>query len=634
MSETPIKPLIDFIGELLTILWLLLAFFVSVIVLLGQKIDTIAMPSFRSLSFGQKGREEIPDVDDGGFLNRKIVVEKVKNVFGKTLKSREKSEDDEFDIKKMMKIFQNGSGKKCVTFAEKDEVIDEVVSEFETTTSFRGDDEEEVEEDVAPASPEQDSVDTVDGCVEKTVEVKNLLFHEVDENFKPEQVAPTNYSNVGFWLTGSPQTDILTLVVGQEPPSPPSEPPPLPPKMCQKYLKSRPSVPPPLPPKTVTEVKPPEIRRDLKRSKTEPETSVAELVNNFTKLQERSSPENGKIPIEEKFEKKSFILETRPITFLNHVGIENIFREKVSPPTFSTFKPEVVHKKDWKETFFQPVNKTFVSECDTEKPKLLLKNGLNGKSTKIPKLVEEMIEKALEKRTSTAADSFDPETLKKCKINVSNLVNNFEQIQRNSKNQGGKYNGVAEPKTNGIGVPVDQPIATSPKTVAKSNWIYNGRIETVSGESGPSSQVSGSDEPETEIFFRAGVLAQLESQRDEKLADLVIQLQSRCRGYLARKKLAKLKVQDLAVKCIQRNVRKLMQVREWPWWRLYVKVTPLLNVQRTEEELTAKIQELENLKATLEKVEADRNHLKLENEKLEAKGKSVIFLRQSEDAGS
>lgn len=48
-------------------------------------------------------------------------------------------------------------------------------------------------------------------------------------------------------------------------------------------------------------------------------------------------------------------------------------------------------------------------------------------------------------------------------------------------------------------------------------------------------------------------------------------------------------------------------------------MTPLLNVQRTEEELTAKIQELENLKATLEKVEADRNHLKLENEKLEAK---------------
>lgn len=47
-------------------------------------------------------------------------------------------------------------------------------------------------------------------------------------------------------------------------------------------------------------------------------------------------------------------------------------------------------------------------------------------------------------------------------------------------------------------------------------------------------------------------------------------------------------LQDLAVRCIQRNVRKWMSVREWPWWRLYVKVAPLLNVHRTEDQLKAK----------------------------------------------
>lgn len=31
-----------------------------------------------------------------------------------------------------------------------------------------------------------------------------------------------------------------------------------------------------------------------------------------------------------------------------------------------------------------------------------------------------------------------------------------------------------------------------------------------------------------------------------------------------------------------------MSVREWPWWRLYVKVAPLLNVHRTEDQLKAK----------------------------------------------
>jgi len=47
-------------------------------------------------------------------------------------------------------------------------------------------------------------------------------------------------------------------------------------------------------------------------------------------------------------------------------------------------------------------------------------------------------------------------------------------------------------------------------------------------------------------------------------------------------------IQDLAVRCIQRNVRKFMSVRDWPWWRLLVRVTPLLNVHRTEEELRIK----------------------------------------------
>jgi len=47
-------------------------------------------------------------------------------------------------------------------------------------------------------------------------------------------------------------------------------------------------------------------------------------------------------------------------------------------------------------------------------------------------------------------------------------------------------------------------------------------------------------------------------------------------------------IQDLAVRCIQRNVRKFMSVRDWQWWRLLVRVTPLLNVHRTEEELRVK----------------------------------------------
>jgi myosin XVIII len=62
-----------------------------------------------------------------------------------------------------------------------------------------------------------------------------------------------------------------------------------------------------------------------------------------------------------------------------------------------------------------------------------------------------------------------------------------------------------------------------------------------------------------------------------------------------------------------------MQVRDWPWWRLLVRVTPLLNVHRTEEQLKIANDELQAFKAKMEKLETDRNALKTENSKLESK---------------
>ena len=40
---------------------------------------------------------------------------------------------------------------------------------------------------------------------------------------------------------------------------------------------------------------------------------------------------------------------------------------------------------------------------------------------------------------------------------------------------------------------------------------------------------------QSKIFFRAGVLAHLEEERDLKITDIIIYFQSVCRGYLARK---------------------------------------------------------------------------------------------------
>lgn len=80
-----------------------------------------------------------------------------------------------------------------------------------------------------------------------------------------------------------------------------------------------------------------------------------------------------------------------------------------------------------------------------------------------------------------------------------------------------------------------------------------------------------------------------------------------------------LTTQEIAVRCIQRNVKAFLGVRDWPWWRLLVRVTPLLNVHRTEEQLKSTIEEMQTLRSKLEKLELERNALKSDNEKLEIK---------------
>ncbi|XP_061829563.1 myosin-9-like isoform X2 [Nerophis lumbriciformis] len=97
---------------------------------------------------------------------------------------------------------------------------------------------------------------------------------------------------------------------------------------------------------------------------------------------------------------------------------------------------------------------------------------------------------------------------------------------------------------------------------------------------------------QSKVFFRAGVLAHLEEERDMKITDIIITFQAWCRGYLARRAFAKRQQQLTAMKVIQRNCAAYLKLRNWQWWRLFTKVKPLLQVSRQEEEMHAKDDEL------------------------------------------
>ncbi|ESN99871.1 hypothetical protein HELRODRAFT_129847, partial [Helobdella robusta] len=87
----------------------------------------------------------------------------------------------------------------------------------------------------------------------------------------------------------------------------------------------------------------------------------------------------------------------------------------------------------------------------------------------------------------------------------------------------------------------------------------------------------------TKVFFKAGILGQLEEMRDETLSKIISNFQARIRGYLIRKNYTKLCDQRVALSVIQRNIRRWMSMRNWQWWKLYTRVKPLLTQARAED---------------------------------------------------
>uniref|UniRef100_A0A8C0DW43 Myosin-2 n=1 Tax=Balaenoptera musculus TaxID=9771 RepID=A0A8C0DW43_BALMU len=116
----------------------------------------------------------------------------------------------------------------------------------------------------------------------------------------------------------------------------------------------------------------------------------------------------------------------------------------------------------------------------------------------------------------------------------------------------------------------------------------------------------------TKVFFKAGFLGVLEEMRENKVAQLVIQTQARCRGFLARVEYQKMEEQRESIFCIQYNIRVFMNVKDWPWMKLYFKIKVLLKSAKTEETPTPKGDE-----ETTEKLDQSSAKLKELEEKIE-----------------
>ncbi|XP_068458830.1 myosin heavy chain, fast skeletal muscle-like [Clinocottus analis] len=126
----------------------------------------------------------------------------------------------------------------------------------------------------------------------------------------------------------------------------------------------------------------------------------------------------------------------------------------------------------------------------------------------------------------------------------------------------------------------------------------------------------------TKVFFKAGLLGTLEEMRDEKLASLVTMTQALCRGYVMRKEFVKMTERREAIYTIQYNVRSFMNVKHWPWMKVYYKIKPLLKSAETEKELA-------NMKENYDKMKTDLAAALAKKKELEEK--MVSFLQEKND---
>ncbi|XP_027135552.1 myosin heavy chain, fast skeletal muscle-like [Larimichthys crocea] len=113
----------------------------------------------------------------------------------------------------------------------------------------------------------------------------------------------------------------------------------------------------------------------------------------------------------------------------------------------------------------------------------------------------------------------------------------------------------------------------------------------------------------TKVFFKAGLLGTLEEMRDEKLVELVTMTQAVCRGFVMRREFAKMMQRRESIYSIQYNIRSFMNVKTWPWMKLYFRIKPLLKSAETEKEMAQMKEDFEKMKEDLAKALSKKKEL-------------------------
>ncbi|KAF7167206.1 hypothetical protein CNMCM5623_000601 [Aspergillus felis] len=136
----------------------------------------------------------------------------------------------------------------------------------------------------------------------------------------------------------------------------------------------------------------------------------------------------------------------------------------------------------------------------------------------------------------------------------------------------------------------------------------------------------------TKVFFRAGVLAELEEQRDQLIRTIMTQFQSAARGFIQRRISNKRLYRAEATRIIQHNFQTYLDMKRNPWWRLFSRMKPLLGETRTANEVKKRDEKIKELEAKMKQDIAERQKLDEERRRTEIEIQKIQHILESERA--
>lgn len=136
----------------------------------------------------------------------------------------------------------------------------------------------------------------------------------------------------------------------------------------------------------------------------------------------------------------------------------------------------------------------------------------------------------------------------------------------------------------------------------------------------------------TKVFFRAGVLAELEEQRDTLIRDIMSRFQSAARGFIQRRIAHKRLYRAEATRIIQRNFQVYLDLQSSPWWRLFARMRPMLGATRQAAEVKKRDEMILKLEDKMQKEAADKQRVEDERRRAELDIQRIQKTLESERA--